>query len=71
MKGEMRRLLVGRTIVGLRTNPFDDGRGGKAFNHELVLDNGTSVFIETTETEVGDYGNALRIENTIGRRRRS
>lgn len=48
----LRMKLVGRTIIGVRLRPFTDGRGGKATNPELVLDDGTTVDFDTQETEL-------------------
>lgn len=56
----LRMKLVGRTIVGVRLRPFTDGRGGKATNPELVLDDGTTIDFDTQETET-DYGIAIRV----------
>lgn len=50
------RLLVGRKIVAVDLQPFDDDRGGIAHNPRITLDNGAVIFFVAEETDVGDYG---------------
>ena len=59
----LRRQLINRTIVNIRMNPFDNGRGGQAMNFEIVLDNGKSIFFDVEETE-SDYGTYPRVVDT-------
>lgn len=46
------RLLVGRTIVAVDLRPYPDGRGGRAYNPVLTLDNGATVTFEVQDTDV-------------------
>lgn len=47
--------LVGKTIRAIEFHPFDDGRGGLAFDPHIVFDDARLCFI-VTETETGAYG---------------
>lgn len=57
--------LIGRRIVDVKWNYFDDGRGGKASAPALYLDNGQMLFFSTQETEHGEYGTALCITKRL------
>lgn len=48
---ELARQLEGRTIVSVDLKPFADGRGGKAFDPTLTLDNGAVLTFKVQETE--------------------
>lgn len=63
MQAKLRKLLIGRTIVDVKTNPFDNGKGGKAHDPRIVLDNGRELAFCTEETEVGEYGIEIQILN--------
>jgi hypothetical protein len=52
---ELKKRLVGRTIVKTETRPFPDGRGNTVYNPRLTLDDGTTVSFMVEETE-DDYG---------------
>lgn len=51
--------VIGRTIVAVRMNPFDDGKGGTAHAPVLELDNGAQLHFVTEETEMGEYGTSI------------
>jgi hypothetical protein len=59
------RSLVGRTIVEVRPQPFDNGIGGWAYAPVLILDDGSRVIFSVQETQdpetagPGDYGVTL------------
>ena len=48
--------VVGKRIVAVETNPFDDGRGGIAHDPVIKLEGGACLSFVTVETEVGEYG---------------
>ncbi len=48
--------LVGRRVVALTPNPFDDGRGGVSYDPQIELDNGAILTFTVDETDTGDYG---------------
>lgn len=56
MRGFNPRWIIGRTIVDVKTHPFDDCRGGTAHKPEITLDNGATIEFLTEETDTGDYG---------------
>ncbi len=51
-----KKLLVGRTITDFKLGAFPNGRGGKAYNPIITLDNGARLMFDVTETESGEYG---------------
>jgi hypothetical protein len=53
--------LIGRKIVAVDLQPFDDRCGGTAHDPILTLDNGRKVWFVTEETDTGDYGVAICI----------
>ena len=53
--------LLRRKIVVVQFHPFRDGRGGYAHRPVLTLDNGSKLYFQTQETEVGDYGTAILV----------
>lgn len=48
--------LIGRKIVHVEWNKFDDGRGGAATDPILTFDNGMKIAFQVQETEGFDYG---------------
>lgn len=51
------RELIGRKIVGFDANPFDDGRGSKAHDPHIWLDDGSRLRFVVEELDSGgDYG---------------
>jgi len=52
---ELKKRLVGRTIVKSEARPFPDDRGNTVYNPRLTLDDGTTVSFMVEETET-DYG---------------
>lgn len=50
------RQLIGRKIVGFDPCPFDDGRGGRAHEPTIYLDDGSRLKFVTEETDIGEYG---------------
>ncbi len=50
------RLVLGRTIVAVDFNLFDDGRGGVTMNPVFTLDNGDVMGFDVRETESQVYG---------------
>jgi hypothetical protein len=58
-----KRALVGRKIIAVDFRPFDDGKGGKAHDPVITLDNGRRVFFITEESESGDYGTKMLISD--------
>lgn len=48
--------VEGLRIVRVELNPFDDGRGGHAYNPVIVLADGSRLRFEVQETESGEYG---------------
>lgn len=63
----VRRALIGRRIVDVDLNPFEDGRGDRTADPTLILDNGARVFFLVDETEGDGYG--VRMGIAAGRRR--
>lgn len=63
----VRRALIGRRIVDVELNPFEDGRGDRTSMPDLILDNGARVFFMVDETEGDGYG--VRMGIAAGRRR--
>jgi hypothetical protein len=55
--------LVGRKIKAIEWNKFDDGRGKQVTDPVLILDNGVRVAFVTIETEVGEYGIQIVVQN--------
>ena len=55
---ELKRALVGRRIVKVLLNPFDDGTGRRKMAHrpEVHLDDGSVLVFTASETEMGEYG---------------
>ncbi len=51
-----KKLLIGRKIVGFSLGAFPNGRGGKAYNPIITLDNGARLMFDVTETEFSIYG---------------
>jgi hypothetical protein len=58
MSADKRQLsrIVSRMITRIDLNPFDDGRGGKATNPIITLDDGAQIGFSVQETETGEYG---------------
>lgn len=56
MRLATKRLLEGRRIKTFALQSFPDGRGGKAHNPVIILDNGARLMFTVTETETGEYG---------------
>lgn len=54
------RLLIGRTIVAVALNSRPDGRGGKAYNPVITLDNGAEVTFSIVETDMGGMQDGLK-----------
>lgn len=55
--------LLRRRIVAVDLRPFPDGRGGRAFDPLLVLDDGSTLSFDVTETDVGAYGVRVMIDD--------
>lgn len=54
---ELTRLLKGRKIVSVSLRPFPSGRGRQLATDPVIrLDDGTHLYFNTQETEVGAYG---------------
>ncbi len=49
-------LLPGKVVARFELRPFDDGRGGTAYDPLLVFMDGSSLAFTTSETDVGEYG---------------
>ena len=45
------RTLIGKTIVMVALRPYDDGRGGIAFNPLISFTDGTALTFQAQETE--------------------
>lgn len=69
MRLARREDLLGRRIVAVNLRPFADGRGGRAFDPLLVLDDGSTLSFGAMETDVGCYGVRVLIETPAQRRR--
>lgn len=52
--------LKGKRILGVDLRPFQDGRGGVAFDPIIYLDGGICLTFTVKETET-DYGVAINI----------
>ncbi len=51
------RYLLGRTIVAVDLNEFEDDEGGKCTDPVIVLDNGSQLrFVVQEAPGVGEYG---------------
>jgi hypothetical protein len=57
--------LLGRTIVGVELNTFDDGRGGVTSDPILRFDDGSALALVVEETEVAEYGIKLRVRKKV------
>ena len=66
MKPPRKRQLVGRKILDFRRCQFADGRGGIAYDPEIILDNGTAIRFVVQETDVGEYGVLLVLASNQG-----
>jgi hypothetical protein len=53
---ELKKRLVGRTIVKTEVRPFPDDRGGTTYNPRLTLDDGTTLVFDVDETDGDQYG---------------
>jgi hypothetical protein len=49
--------------------PFNDDRGGVAYDPVIILDNGTKLWFVTQETETGEYGHSIGIGRPNRRKR--
>lgn len=49
-------MLIGKRIQDIDLRPFDDGRGGSAYDPVIILGDGTRIVFHVQETEVGQYG---------------
>jgi hypothetical protein len=61
------RSVVGKKIVSLKLNPFDNRRGGTNYDPVLTLDDGTTIHFETQEGE-DEYGVKPIVVRPDGRR---
>ena len=63
--------IVGRKIVEFKLQPFDDGRGGIAYDPIITLDDGSFLAFDVIETEVGEcYGIRPMHHNPLSRHRK-
>lgn len=56
---DLNKRLRGRRIENIRLRPFSDGKGERAYDPEIILDNGSAIRFVVQETESGEYGVAL------------
>jgi hypothetical protein len=55
-QSEIAAHLKGRKVARIVPRPFNDGRGGKAYDPEIYFDNGDCLRFMVLETDVGEYG---------------
>ena len=58
------RKCIGKRIKRIRLRPFPDGRGGRAYDPIIELDDGTRIQFYVQETDVGEYGVELDVIRT-------
>jgi hypothetical protein len=61
------KLLGGQTITRVELHPFDDGRGGKAYNPVLTFSSGARLWFIVQETESLEYGVTLAVSGVVKR----
>jgi hypothetical protein len=61
------KALEGRTIARVDLRPFDNGRGGRAYDPVITLTSGEQVFFIVQETESLEYGVTVAVSGVTRR----
>ena len=59
--------IIGHKIKAIDLRPFDNGEGKLAYDPIITLDNGLTLHFVTQETQVGEYGVSIYVNDPIAR----